>query len=89
MSSIWIPKWIFGFIRTGRGAKCVEVLCVEGGGGGKMCRSTMRRRGGGGGRGGEMCRSTMRRNLYKLTKVFNDVLSKYLKNGLSDLHKTL
>ena len=58
MSSIWIPKWIFDFIRTGvkdlstgvrymdskmeawfysygggggetRGAKCVEVLCVE------------------------------------------------------------
>ena len=36
-----------------------------------------------------MCRSTMRRNLYKLTKVFNDALSKYLKNGLDDLHKTL
>ena len=50
MSSVWIPKWVFGFIRTGEGgwAKCVEVLCVEGGGG-KMCRSTMRRRGGGGG----------------------------------------
>ena len=51
------------------GAKCVKVLCVEG--------------------GREMCGSTMRRNLYKLTKVFNDVLSKYLKNGLGDLHKTL
>ena len=50
-----------------------------------MCRSTMRRRRG----GSKMCRSTMRRNLYKLTKVFNDVLSKYLKNGLGDLHKTL
>ena len=41
------------------GAKCVEVLCVEEGGGG----------------GGKMCRSSMRRNLYKLTKIFNDVLS--------------
>ena len=59
MSSIWIPKWIFGFVRTGEGG------------------------------GGKMCRSTMRRNLHKLTKVFNDVLSKYLKNGLGDLHKTL
>ena len=48
--------------RRERGAKCVEVLCVEGGKG-----------------GGKMCRSTMRRNLHKLTKVFNDVLSKYLK----------
>ena len=28
-----------------------------------------------------MCRSAMHRNLHKLTKVFNDVLSKYLKNG--------
>ena len=46
MSSIWIPKWIFGFIRIG---------------------------GGGGGGGGKMCRSIMRRNLYKLTKIFNDV----------------
>ena len=39
--------------------------------------------------GGKMCRSTMRRNLHKLTKVFNDVLSKYLKNSFGDLHKTL
>ena len=60
--------WFYSY--RGGGAKCVEVLCVEGG-------------------GGEMCRSTMRRNLYKLTKVFNDVLSKYLKNGLGDLHITL
>ena len=90
MSSIWIPKWIFGFIRTGEGgAKCVEVLCIEGGGGGKMCGSTMRRRRVGGWGVGKMCRNTMRRNLHKLTKVFNDVLSKYLKNGLGDLHKTL
>ena len=36
-----------------------------------------------------MCRSTLRRNLYKLTKIFNDVLSKYLKNGLGDLYETL
>ena len=36
-----------------------------------------------------MCRSTMHRNLYKLTKIFNDVLSKYLKNGLGDLYETL
>ena len=37
-----------------------------------------------------MCRSTMHfYNLYKLTKIFNDVLSKYLKNGLGDLHETL
>ena len=28
---------------------------------------------GGGGGGGKMCRSTMHRNLYKLTKIFNDV----------------
>ena len=34
MSSIWIPKWIFGFIRTGEGGESVEVLCVEGGRGG-------------------------------------------------------
>ena len=58
MSSIWIPKWSFGFIRTGGGGK------------GGMCGSTMRRRGGG---GGKMCRSSMRRNLYKLTKIFNEV----------------
>ena len=45
--------------------------------------------GGGGDKGGKMCRSTMRRNLYKLTKIFNDVLSEYLKNGLGDLHETL
>ena len=32
-----------------------------------------------------MCRSTMRRNLYKFTKIFNDVLSKYPKSGLGDL----
>ena len=36
-----------------------------------------------------MCGSTMRRNLYKLTKIFNDVLSKYLKKGLGDLLETL
>ena len=36
-----------------------------------------------------MCGSTMCRNLYKLTKNVNDVLSKYLKNGLGDLHETL
>ena len=36
-----------------------------------------------------MCGSTIHRNLYKLTKIFNDVLSKYLKNGLGDLHETL
>ena len=64
MSSIWIPKWSFGFIRTG-GAS------------------------GGQGGGGKMCRSTVHKNLYKLTKIFNDVLSKYLKNGLGDLHETL
>ena len=85
-----VDFWFYSY--RGRGAKCVEVLCVEGGGeGGKMCGSTMRRRRGGGGKmcRSTMCRSTMRRNLHKLTKVFNDVLSKYLKNGLGDLHKTL
>ena len=61
--------WFYSY--RGGGAKCVKVLCVEGGGGGKMCRSTMRR------------------SLYKLTKIFNDVLSEYLKNGLGDLHETL
>ena len=34
--------WFYSY--RGGGAKCVEVLCIEGGGGGKMCRSTMRRR---------------------------------------------
>ena len=49
MSSIWIPKWIFGFIRTGEGggAKCVEVLCVEGGG--AKCVEVLCVEGGGGG----------------------------------------
>ena len=36
-------------MRRRRGAKCVEVLCVEGGGATKCVEDTMRRRGGGGG----------------------------------------
>ena len=61
MSSIWIPKWIFGFIRTGvkylsTGVKYMDskvefwFYSYRGGGarGGKMCRGTMRTRGEGG-----------------------------------------
>ena len=87
MSSIWIPKQIFDFIHTGvkdlsTGVKYmdskVEVWFYSYRGGSTMSRNKI-----------EMCRSTMSRNLYKLTKIFNDVLSKYLKNGLGDLHETL
>ena len=83
-----VDFWFYSY-RGGGEAKCVEVLCVEGGGGGKCVEVLCIEGGRGGGGGGKMCRSTMRRNLHKLTKVFNDVLSKYLKNGLGDLHKTL
>ena len=56
MSSIWIPKRIFGFIRTGvkdlsTGVKYMDskvefwFYSYREGGKGGMCRSTMRRRG--------------------------------------------
>ena len=71
-------KVVFGFIRTGVKYMDSKVdfwfysYWGGGGGGGKMCRSTMHRRG-----RDKMCVSTTRRNLHKLTKIFNDVLSKY------------
>ena len=88
-------KVVFGFFRTGVKDLSTSIKYMDSKvdfwfysywGVGQMCRSTMHRGGGG---GDQMCGSTMCRNLYKLTKNVNDVLSKYLKNGLGDLHETL